>query len=62
MSVEDGFGWDDDGVTPRDPHGEDTGLRRQPCREWERVALQAYEAGMMLSDLILLGGTARAAV
>ena len=29
MSVEDGFGWDDDGVTPRDPHGEDTGLRRR---------------------------------
>ena len=34
----------------------------QPCRVWERVALQAHEAGMMLSDLILLGGTARAAV
>ena len=34
----------------------------QPCRVWERVALQAHEAGMMLTDLILLGGTARAAV
>ena len=34
----------------------------QPCRMWERVAMQAHEAGMMLSDLILLGGTARAAV
>ena len=28
MSVEDGRSWDDDGVTPRDPHDEDTGLRR----------------------------------
>ena len=34
----------------------------QPCRMWERVALQAHEAGVMLTDLILLGGTARAAV
>ena len=24
----------------------------QPCRMWERVALQAHEAGMMLPDLI----------
>ena len=30
----------------------------QPCRVWERVALQAHEAGMMLSGLILIGGTA----
>ena len=34
----------------------------QPCRVWERVALQAHEAGMMLPDLILLGGAAMAAV
>ena len=34
----------------------------QPCRVWERVVLQAHEAVMMLSGLILLGGTARAAV
>ena len=34
----------------------------QPCRMWGRVAMQAHEAGMMLSDLVLLGGTARAAV
>ena len=29
MSVEDGRSWDDDDVAPRDPHDEDTGLRRQ---------------------------------
>ena len=34
----------------------------QPCRVWEQVALQAHEAGMMLSSLILIDGTARAAV
>ena len=34
----------------------------QPCRMWERVAMRAHEAGMVLSGLILLGGTAEAAV
>ena len=39
-----------------------TKAESQPCRMWERVAMQAHEAGLMLPDLILLGGTARAAV